>query len=316
MKGAPYEQLWIHRLMLKDLVRGDAYRRALEAVITPDSVVLDMGTGSGILSFLAAQAGAKKVYAVEKTSIVRLTRELAECNDLLERVEILNSDILDIQLPSPLDILVSEWLGPFGIDENLLYPLLVTRDRWLKPGGKLLPERVTAWMAPAYDPALDSDLFFWQSHPYGIDLQPIAKHMCDEIRYSQQHLGVEHLISPPKPMWITNLDTFSAQDAKLPFRCSLTFDISRQCRFNAAALWFDAEFPTGIFLACGPGAPRTHWGTTVCPLERLYELSAGNQVTIDFECELDEVPGRSFSNWTTSINGVLQERHDTRKSFH
>jgi len=316
MKGAPYEQLWIHRLMLKDIVRGETYRRALEAVIKPDSIVLDMGAGSGILSFFAATAGARKVYAVEKTSIARLTNELAKDNNLLDRVEILNCDVLEINLPEKVDVLVSEWLGPFGIDENLLHPLLTTRDRWLKSGGKMLPERVTAWMAPAYDPALDSDMFFWQSRPYGLDLQTIAKYTSNEIRYNQNHIGVEDLLAEPKPMWTTDLYAFETANARQPFSCSHTFTCKRRSVLNCVIVWFDADFPHGISLACGPGAPRNHWASTVCPMAQLLEVRPGNEIRIDFECELDEVPGRSFSNWSVWIDGQMKERHNTRNSFH
>jgi len=316
MKGAPYEQLWIHRLMLKDFVRGEAYRRALEAAITPESVVLDMGAGSGILSFFAAAAGARKVYAVEKTSIARLTHELAEANNFLNRIEILNCDVMEIHLPERVDVLVSEWLGPFGIDENLLYPLLSTRDHWLKPEGKMLPERVTAWVAPAYDPVLDSDMFFWQSRPYGLNFQPIARYSSNEIRYSQHHLTTENLLAEAKPMWVTDLYAFETAHARSSFRCSQTFQCRCQSSFNSVVVWFDAEFPDGILLACGPGAPRNHWASTVCPLERLFEVHPGNEIRIDFECELDESPGRSFSNWTVWIDGEIKERHNTRNSLH
>jgi SAM-dependent methyltransferase len=302
--------------MLKDLVRVEVYRKALEAVITSDSTVLDMGAGSGILSFLAAMAGAKKVYAVEKTGITRLTRELAECNRLLDRVEVLNSDVLDIQLPAQVDVIVSEFLGPYGIDENFLQPLLIARDRWLKPGGKMLPERVTAWMAPAYDPAVDSELFFWSSRPYGIDLQPIAKHTCNEIRYAQQNLNVDNLIAAAQPMWITDLYALLASDARTSFHCSNRFVCTRPAKLNSVVVWFDAEFPGGIVLACGPAAPTNHWASTVCPLQTVYELSSGDQIRIDFECELDEIPGRSFTNWSVWINDKFKESHDTRNSFH
>jgi protein arginine N-methyltransferase 1 len=316
MKGAPYEQLWIHRLMLKDLVRGEAYRKALEHVITPDSVVLDMGAGSGILSFFAVAAGARKVYAVERTSIVQLTRELAESNRLLDRLEILNSDILEINLPEKVDVLVSEWLGPFGIDENLLYPLLATRDKWLKPNGIMVPETVTAWMAPAYDPALDHETFFWQTRPYGFNYQSIAHHSANEIRYSQHHLGPGSLLAEPKPMWTTNLYQFETGRARSPFACSHTFICKQESLFNSIALWFDAEFAGGIVLACGPGAPRNHWGTTICPLEGIVQTQPGDEIRVDFTCELDETPGRSFSNWIVWLNGKVEQRHDTRDSIH
>jgi SAM-dependent methyltransferase len=316
MRGAAYEQLWIHRLMLTDLARGDAYRRAIEHVVTPDSIVLDMGAGSGILSFFAAAAGAKKVYAVERTSITRVTRELAEKNHLLNRIEIIQSDILNIQLPEKVDVLVSEWLGPFGVDENLLYPLLATRDRWLKADGKMLPERVTAWMAPAFDPVLDSEMFFWQSRPYGLDFEPVAHHSANEIRYSQQHLGPENLLAVPKPMWSTDLYAFTPENAKLPFRTSQSFVCTSESLMNSVVVWFDAEFVGGIMLACGPGAPKNHWGSTVCPLKLPVQTGPGTEIRIDFACELDDSPGRSFSNWSVWLDGQLKEQHDTRDSIH
>jgi hypothetical protein len=315
MKGADYNQLWIHRLMLSDLIRGDAYRKGIENVVTPDSVVLDMGAGTGIMSFFAAAAGARKVYAVERTGIANIARELAGQNQFLDRIEIIQSDILEVQLPEPVDVLVSEWLGPFGVDENLLYPLLVTRDRWLKKGGKMIPETVRAWIAPAYDPVLDSDMFFWQSRPYGFDLQRIATHSVNEIRYSQQHLNQEHLLAEAQPMWKTNLYTFEASHARLPFRSSLSFECTKDALLNCAVVWFDAEFPGGTRFACGPGAPRNHWGSTVCPLERAVEVQKSQQIRIDFACELDETPGRSFSNWSVRLDGSLLERHDTRDAI-
>ena len=315
MKGTDYNQLWIHRLMLSDLVRGEAFRKAIEHTVTPDSIVLDMGAGSGILSFFAAAAGAKKVYAVERTNIVGLIQELAKSNNLENRIEIIQSDILQAQLPEKVDVLVSEWLGPFGVDENLLYPLLVTRDRWLKEGGAMLPELVTAWMAPAYDPVLDSDMFFWLSRPYGFNYHAVAHHSANEIRYSQQHLTTENLLSVAQPMWRTDLHTFKATDARQPFQCSLQFRAQREALMNCIVLWFDAEFPGNTVLLCGPSAPRNHWGSTVCPLERVLQVNNSSQIRVDFTCEFDEIPGRSFSSWNIYIDGELHEKHTTRNAI-
>ena len=244
--------------MLSDLVRGDAYRKGIESSVTPDSAVLDMGAGSGIMSFFAAVAGARKVYAVERTGIVKITRELAEQNGLLNQIQIIQSDILKVQLPEKVDVLVSEWLGPFGVDENLLYPVLVARDRWLKENGKILPEVVTAWMAPAFDPVLDSDMFFWQSRPYGLNFQPVATHSANEIRYGQQHLNADDLLAEPQPMWRTDLYTFQNRGSKtplpqLPFRlfakrntCSIASCSGLTPSFRVVQFWHVAQEPQGI----------------------------------------------------------------------
>jgi PRMT5 arginine-N-methyltransferase len=117
-------------------------------------------------------------------------------------------------------------------------------------------------------------------------------------------------------MWTTDLVALPASEARSPFRCSRQFVCAKPARLNCVVLWFDAEFPGAVVFACGPGAPKNHWASTVCPLEKIYDLSPGDQIRIDFECELDEVPGRSFSNWAVRINDEFRERHDTRDSFH
>ena len=48
-------------------------------------------------------------------------------------------------------MIVSEWLGGFGIDEGMLVPVIAARDRWLKPGGVMIPRSVTAWAALVHD---------------------------------------------------------------------------------------------------------------------------------------------------------------------
>jgi predicted RNA methylase len=71
-----YAEFETHRTMLRDRIRTETFRRALEAAVKPGDVVLDVGTGTGILGLFAARAGAAKVYAVEQTSIARLAEEL------------------------------------------------------------------------------------------------------------------------------------------------------------------------------------------------------------------------------------------------
>ena len=115
--------------------------------VRPGDIVLDVGAGSGILSVFAARAGAARVYAVEETSIAVLAQDLVAANGVAEIVHVIQGDVLDIDLPERVDVVVSEWLGGFGIDEGMLVPVITARDRWLKPGGVMIPHSVTAWAA-------------------------------------------------------------------------------------------------------------------------------------------------------------------------
>jgi ribosomal protein L11 methylase PrmA len=70
--------------MLEDHKRTGAYHQAIlnNRACFEGKVVLDVGTGSGILAIFAAQAGARKVYAVEATSMARVAKELVEHNNV------------------------------------------------------------------------------------------------------------------------------------------------------------------------------------------------------------------------------------------
>lgn len=70
-------------------MRTSTYQRAILAnskVDFLDKIVLDVGAGSGILSFFAIQAGAKRVYAVEASNIAEHCRVLVQANNLSDRI--------------------------------------------------------------------------------------------------------------------------------------------------------------------------------------------------------------------------------------
>src|SRR5664279_4869594 len=104
-----YAEFEVHRTMIRDQVRTEAFRRAIDSVVSPGDIVLDVGAGSGILSLFAARAGAARVYAVEQTSIAVLAQQLAAANGVAEIVQVIQGDILDVEPPERVDVLVSEW---------------------------------------------------------------------------------------------------------------------------------------------------------------------------------------------------------------
>ena len=72
--------------MTRDRRRFEAFRAALQATIKPGDVVLDVGAGTGVLSFLALEAGAGHVYAVEQLPVIDVTRQVAQDNGLADRM--------------------------------------------------------------------------------------------------------------------------------------------------------------------------------------------------------------------------------------
>ena len=95
-----YAEFEVHRTMIRDRVRTEAFRRAINSVVRPGDIVLDIGAGSGILSVFAARADAASVYAAERTSIATLAHEVAAANGAGEIVRVIHGDVMDIELPA------------------------------------------------------------------------------------------------------------------------------------------------------------------------------------------------------------------------
>jgi type I protein arginine methyltransferase len=302
-----YDSLEIHRTMLRDTVRNEAYRTALEEAVRPGDVVLDVGAGTGILSLLAAQAGAAHVYAVERSSVARLAADLAARNDMAERITVFHDDVERVRLPSRVDVIVSEWLGVYAVDENLLAPVLTARDRWLAPGGRLLPDRVVSYLAPVWVEPVE----YLRSAPYGLDLGPIASDCRDEIAWPRRGLAPEDIAAEAFPLWTIHLERFPTWQARLPFQAAPSFEIEEAGAVNALAAWFEAGFGESVTLSNAPGAPRTHWNQFVFPLDRRYDVEPGDRIDARFSC-IPAGPGYCHHAWSVSAAGRAWEHHDTR----
>ena len=176
-----YAEIEVHRSMICDRVRTDAFRRAIDSVVRPGDIVLDVGAGTGNLSLFAARAGAARVYAVERTTVAVMAQELAAANGFEEIVRVIHGDVMDVELPERVDVIVSEWLGGFGIDEGMLVPVIAARDRWLKPGGVMVPCSVTAWAGLVHDRYLGETLGFLRDNPYGLRLDGLVEMTINEI---------------------------------------------------------------------------------------------------------------------------------------
>jgi SAM-dependent methyltransferase len=104
---------------LVDLRRTNAFRVALRATVRPGDVVVDAGSGSGILAFLAAEAGASTVFAVEMDEVLAdcLSRSVA-ANHLTGIVRVLHGDVSSAPLPQDVDVFVCEMLDTGLLDET------------------------------------------------------------------------------------------------------------------------------------------------------------------------------------------------------
>lgn len=159
-----YADVHVHQIMLKDQARNEAYWAALQA-LAKGKIVLDVGSGTGFLSILAARAGAAHVYAVEASDMAEVSRHIVEDNMLSDNITIIKGRVEDVTLPCMVDIIVSEWMGFYLVHESMMRSVLVARDRFLKPGGCVIPESADIFCAPANcDSDVQSSISWCKNH--------------------------------------------------------------------------------------------------------------------------------------------------------
>lgn len=240
-----YSHLGIHAEMIKDHVRTDTYRAAImqHQHFIAGKVVMDVGCGTGILAIFCAQAGAKRVYAVEASDIAVQANEVVKENDLSDKVIVLHGRVEDINIEEKVDVIISEWMGYMLLYESMLASVIFARDKWLKPGGLILPSHATLYMAPVTDSErYHASVDFWRD-VYGIDMSamlPLAKQCAFEEPVVDTISG-ENVLTWPFVVKYVDCYTVTAQELEsITAKYSLTSMM--QAPLHGFAFWFDVEF--------------------------------------------------------------------------
>ena len=304
-----YRDLRNHESMLQDKVRCRAFQDALYEAVTPDSVVLDIGAGTGILSIFAAQAGARQVYAVERSPVAQCAKQIVSDNDLTHCVEVLQGDMETLDLPEKVDVIVSEWLGGYAIDENLLPIVIQARDRWLKPGGIMIPGTTTSWLAPAYDAYLEDEINFWYSRPYGVDLSVLGDDAQRRTESTCNHIAPENLPCEGQLMWTIDSHTCTLARSRGVFETKLEFVSEQDGAVNVLATWFETTSAGHVVLSNGPAYPDTHWGRTVFAIGKTVPVKKGTRIKVHFVHE-PQGKGHSNAKWGVEIEGYRFQSED------
>lgn len=132
--------------MVNDLPRAHRYFEAMQAKIRPGDTVLEVGTGAGLLSCLAARLGAGHVYTVEQSPVLhRIACEVIAANGLSDKVTLINAHSRDLQrlgiIRHPVDVFVTETIGTQGLDEGIV-TIYDDIKGLLAPAARIIPETV------------------------------------------------------------------------------------------------------------------------------------------------------------------------------
>jgi precorrin-6B methylase 2 len=275
--------------MLRDGRRIEAYRRALSACISPSSVVLDLGTGLGTFGVLACSLGAARVYAVDVADIIAVAEEIARANGVADRMHFIQARASDVELPEQVDVVVTDMAGALPLFEEHIPALIHARDRLLRPGGALVPQRARLLCAPLSSAELHARIVEpWRS-VHGVDLSP-AERMA---LHTPQALAVEphHLAAEPR-CW-AELDYATIDSPNV--RGTVEWRMTAGHVIHGVALWFETVLHGDVVYASGPWSSGSVHATMVLPLLAPMEIASGD--TFRFTLEATLVSGRYVTTW-------------------
>ncbi len=143
--------LTYHELLLSDKVRNQRFQQAIKKHVGAGSRVLDIGSGTGVWAIEAARLGASKVVAIEKDPmLIPIIEKLAAKNGVKDRLEIVTGDSREVKVSGKFDVIITETVGNYGFDEEIVPIVLDARKRFMKKGGVVIPCAVTTVVAPAH----------------------------------------------------------------------------------------------------------------------------------------------------------------------
>ncbi len=294
-----------HRQYLADTARLDTFDAALRATVRPGDVVLDLASGTGILGLLACRAGAQRVYAIELGPIVELAREVARANGLADRIIAVNELASRAHLPEQVDVIVTDAAGHFGFDGGIIEMLSDARRRFLKPGGRVIPQSLTLSIAPVDAREVAQHVAFWNAPIRGLSFEPAAR-IARSTGYPR-HLQTDEILAAPADLVV--LDP-SVETRTLSGRAAFT--IERASTMYGIGGWFSATLAPGVILTNAPGAPhRINRRNVFLPLREPVRVTAGDTVRVG----LFIVPASLIVRWRVEVSHAGETiRHQTDAS--
>ena len=274
-------------------------------------VVVDLGSGSGVLAFFALEAGAARVYAIEQQHVADAAAMVARQNGYGDRIVFVHAYSLHADLPERANVLIAELLGMSAFDEQILGLILDARERYLAHDAVIVPQRIVLSCAPVeLREEWERHIGWWNQRPYGIDFTPLRT-FASNTRYSCEIAASAHLAKPADIIDV-DLRTIASADA----RGNARFTATRDGTLHGFGAWFTATVGPGITVSnATPGS--THWEQAYLPLEEPFAIERGDEIELDLQTHDGRVwrwrgraAGRPFDQTTwLSAPPCTQLRH-------
>lgn len=250
-----------HYWMLADRIRSDRLRQAVFKTVQPGDLVLDVGTGTGLLSMFAVQAGAARVYAVEHCpATADLARDLIRQNGMADRIAVIEGSAVEVDLPEAVDVLLIELIGNLGSEEDIENVAATVASRWLKPGGRCVPERLSTFALPVQLSPTPEEVFADGS--YGLNLAVATQLIEPQAGRAFPTFARPRRLGPA----VLLEDIAVGRPAPIDrTACTVELAIDAQGHLQTVLGYFEAELAPGVRARSFPAYPCASWNAYSFP---------------------------------------------------
>ena len=297
----------LHRAMLDDRLRLRSFRQAIIARVRPGDTVVDIGTGTGVLAFMAHLAGAGRVVAFDRSAIVETADRVRKLNFPDAAIEFHHLDVLTERLPRvKADVLICELIGNFGLEENIIPIIRRARGRLLKPGGHIVPGQMELLFGPVQTAAVHAEMEAWAKPIGGVDYSPFQ-----DLAYNRvYHVDGERMTLLGKADALLSIDFASVMER--PRKLSGRFPIDRAGTLHGIASWFRAMLSPGNQLQSDPRTASTHWGQVFFPIGEPVRVRPG--AVVEFDLSMSRGREAHIYRWEGAVYAQPRDRSPLRFS--
>ncbi len=293
----------VHIRMLDDVARTECFREALRRQVTSEDIVVDVGTGTGILAASAAQAGARHVYAIERSpNLAKLARRFFAENGLEQQITVIEGASTEVSLPERADIMVSEIIGNDPLAEGVVSTAQDARARLLKPDARLIPSVVSIHALPLEVPdAAYSRHFFTEAslgrwrESYGLDFSVFRE-------VGKAHAGSMLIPSRETRKWprfcealeVAKVDLTIAEHDNLA--AAVSFTAQRSGELNGVLIYFELDMAPGLIFSLHPdqATSTNSWANKVWLPAEGVQVKEGEQWQLTYRYDRNQLSQFSF----------------------
>lgn len=304
-----------HRTLIADTIRNEAFRRALAAVIVPGkTTVADIGTGTGILGLLASRLGAREVALYEVAEVVAVAAETLRRNRA-KGCHLYACHSTEIEDPQRVDVVVSETLGNYPLEENIVGIMNDAVARHLNPGGVIIPSRITQYVAAVTTSRIHDELTAWRRIGNGLDLAHAERMSLNNI-YVRTLDPADLLEGMAGARPWDQIDLAAGESAAR--KGEAKWVTPGPVHIHGFATWWTAKLCAGVSLSTAPDAPRTHWEQLYLPLLRPIAAETDDIVGVALRSRTTEEEGTTLKWTATHRRGgdvVSRQAMDLEKGY-